>query len=376
MDTSVEARAGGNDAAVTVIDECAKLVHSGEIAYVACIMVKDGNELVCISGGKPGLEFAAMGGSEMMKDELKAEMKKRTTPPEPRDSQANLVYWNCTRMPLAFDFLPALIQAEMRRVRLNAPAPLRVSFFWGANINSTLRTPWQKQCFHNLLLPMPELIGGIHDNLSLQSSTNMGEHAGTTSFYPIVDAFNHGEQIPKIRAPEKALKEVRRALRGTRPVTITLRETEHHPFRNSNIGEWVLFAEWLKERGEYVIFVRDTRFADESLPGQAVMPDASKHLHVRVALYQEAKCNMFVSNGPAMLPVFMDCPWLFFNKITDDRKDFFVNTKHGWETSIGFPVGGQWPWAKPNQRIVWQEDKFEHMRAAWLEHIEPAEVAA
>jgi hypothetical protein len=71
-----------------------------------------------------------------------------------------------------------------------------------------------------------------------------------------------------------------------------------------------------------------------------------------------------------MLPVFMDCPWLFFNNITDERDDFHVNTTAGWERSMGFKVGEQWPWAKPNQRIVWAEDKFEHIRAAWLEYID------
>jgi hypothetical protein len=369
VDKSVPARAGGNDAAVTVIDQCRALVHEGEVAFVACVMVKDSSELVCISGGKPGLEFTAMGGAEMLKDELKEEMRKRINAPVTPDAPANKVFYNCTRMPLAYDFLPTLIQSEMRRVREGAPAPLRVAWFWGANPSSTLRTPWQKQCFLNVLRQMPELIGAIEDNGVLREARNMGEVPSVTSYYPIIEAYNRGEPLPKVRAPKRAVEEVRKA-GGQGMVTITLRETEHHPFRNSNISEWVLFAEWLKDRGENVVFIRDTRFADEPIQGQRICPDASKDLRVRTAFYELAKCNLFVSNGPAMLPVFMDCPWLFFNSITDERKDFYVNTKDGWEASVGIPVGGQWPWAKSYQRIVWQEDKFEHMQAAWKEHVD------
>jgi hypothetical protein len=29
----------------------------------------------------------------------------------------------------------------------------------------------------------------------------------------------------------------------------------------------------------------------------------------------------------------------------------------------------EWPWAKPNQRIVWSHDKFEPMRDAWQEYM-------
>jgi hypothetical protein len=375
MDRTIPARGKGNDAAVTVIDQCASLVHEGEAAFVACIMVKDTSELVTIHGGKPGLEFTAMGGAEMLKDILKDELKKRSRPPEVQEPLGNCYYWNCTLMPLAFDFLPALLQAEMRRRRKKAPSPLRIGFFWGANPNSTLRTPWQKQCYEGLLLQMPQLIGGIVDPLAVSGGQNMGETASTTSFFPIVEAYNNGEDIPKIVATEAAVKDVRKIIKqqfgGQAPVTITLRETDHHPWRNSVIPEWILFAEWLKERGEKVIFLRDTKYADEELRGQITCPPASKNLHFRVALYQEAKCNLFVSNGPAMLPVFMDCPWLFFNAMADERKDFYVGTTDGWERSTGIPVNGQWPWAKPMQRIVWHEDKFEHMTAAWLEHIAP-----
>jgi hypothetical protein len=374
MDTSVPARGNGNDAAVTVIDQCRALVYEGQVAYVACVLVKDGTELVCISGGKPGLEFGAMGGAYMLADELKEEMKKRTRPKEVKDPPASRVFYNCTRMPLAFDFLPAMLQAEMRRVREKSPGPLRIGFFWGGNPDSKMRTPWQTQCYQNLLLYFPALIGAVVDSASCLEGGNMGEDYSTTSFFPIVQAYHRGEPLPKITAPEEAVKEVRKLIKkqfgGQAPVTITWRETEHHPFRNSNKTEWILFAEWLKDRGEKVVFIRDTRFADEPVTGQITCPDASKNLHVRVALYQEAKCNLFVSNGPAMLPVFMDCPWLFFNNITDVREDFYVNTTAGWEKSIGFKVGEQWPWAKPDQRIVWHEDKFEHIQRAWLEHID------
>ncbi len=375
MDKTIAPRSKGNDSAMTVIDECRGMVHDGVVAYVAAVLVKDTNELVTVHGGRAGLEFTAMGGAEMLKDVLKDELRKRTAAPDVKEPLYNYAYYNCTSMPLAFDFLPVLLQAEMQRARRGAPAPLRVAFFWGANPDSNMRTPWQKQCYNGLLLLMPELIGAVVDNYALSSGFNMGETHSCTSFFPIVERYNRGESIPRIVAPKAASKKMRDCLRGMfgdqAPVTITLRDTQHHPFRNSNVPEWVLFAEWLKDRGEKVVFVRDTRNADEPIAGQMTMPIASKELHARVALYEQAKCNMFVSNGPAMLPVFMDCPWLFFNVLTDDREDFKVNTSEGWRKSTGIEPGGQWPWARPNQRIIWHEDKFEHMQKAWLEVIKP-----
>ena len=374
MDREIPPRAKGNDAACNVIDQIRAVVHEGGAAYIAGVLVnKDGTPSV-FHGGQCGLEFAAMGASELLKDDLKEILRRGIYPDIRPDSPANQVMYDCTRRPLAWDVWAVLIQAEMARVREDAPAPLRVGYWWGRQPEHALRTPWQRQCRDGLLKPFLPLLGAVEDPDVIGHARDMVESVFSTAYRPIVEAYRKGEQIPKVTVPEEARVAVKIALQqycgDQAPVTITLREANHVGFRNSKLEEWLLFAGWLKAQGQKVIFVRDTAKAEQQLAGEMTMPDASKHLLVRAALYEQAKCNLFVSNGPAMLPVFMDCPWLMVNALTDERSDFTVNTTLGWEKSTGIPAGGQWPWAKPNQRIVWQEDKFEHIRRAWEEHID------
>jgi hypothetical protein len=375
MDRTIPPRARGNDAACNVIDQIRAVVHEGAAAYIAGVLVaKDGTPSV-FHGGQCGLEFAAMGAAELLKDDLKEVLRRGIYPDINHHATADRIMYDCTRRPLAWDVWAVLIQAEMARVREGAPAPLRVGYWWGRQPEHSLKTPWQRQCRDGLLKPMVTLLGAVEDPGVIGSARDAVGSVFSTAYRPIVEAYENGEPIPKVGVPKEARDAVKEALKqycGDQvPVTITLREAGHVPWRNSKREEWLTFAAWLRCQGEKVIFVRDTHVANEPLPGEMTMPDASINLLVRAALYDQAKCNLFVSNGPAMLPVFMDCPWLMVNTITDERDDFKVNTTDGWEKSTGIPaMTGQWPWAKPNQRIIWQEDKFEHIRDAWIQYVD------
>jgi len=139
------------------------------------------------------------------------------------------------------------------------------------------------------------------------------------------------------------------------PITITLREAAHCDDRNSLIEEWAWFARHLVARGEVVVFVRDTARANEPLDNFVILPDASKNLHVRMALYQAAKINFFVSNGPWNLGLFSDRPYAAF--IAAHSGDP-CNLPDAWELNHGVAVGTQFPWALPKQRVIWQRESY------------------
>ena len=127
-----------------------------------------------------------------------------------------------------------------------------------------------------------------------------------------------------------------------------------------------------------MIFVRDTAKAHEPFDIFETCLQASLDLHARVALYERAKANLFVANGPCILAAFGDRPWLTFTPIEPDDSLYKANTAQFWRMYVGVDVGGQYPWSRPDQRIVWKADSYENICAAWrdLERCVVSKVAA
>jgi hypothetical protein len=77
--------------------------------------------------------------------------------------------------------------------------------------------------------------------------------------------------------------------------------------------------------------------------------------------------NLFVSNGPATLAFFSEWSWMMFLKIEEDGHPYAPNTPKFWRAEFGMEVGTQFPWAQPDQRIVWKGDDYENLVEAWEE---------
>lgn len=355
----------------------------GTIPHAAVIAAWSPTTCATGMAGAGGMEFAINYGCDLLKETLMQRQRNMTAPPVTADGADHVVY-NLSRMPSSFDFLAWLIKQEMMRVREGAPFPLKVKWYFGrdGSRSNCLNTDQRAVNFDGILRQCLELVGAVED-----TSPVMGHSEEDVSLLPVVIAYKRGQKLPELHIPGKLKKEMRDAVHekvGQAPVTITLREVEDNieyaPHRNSNVTEWLKLAEWLESRGERVVFVRDTRLADEPITGFETCPPASKGILARAALYSIAKVNLFVSNGPAMICVFGDKPWLIFNELQDDGK-YWANTIEGWKMCAGVENAGdqekgQWPWSKPNQRIVWKRDTFETMRDAWLQYIEPGLKAA
>jgi hypothetical protein len=183
----------------------------------------------------------------------------------------------------------------------------------------------------------------------------------------IVALHRGGIGVPQVVVPDWAMREVLQHLEGRHPVVLTLRECEHQTARNSNYPAWRDFGRWLEERGERVIMVRDTRFADQvfNTPGMlTTYPEASRDLHIRAALYGQAKMNFFVSNGPWTLACFSDWPWCMFVRV-EEGEAAEVNQPWYWRDYMGVDQEGQLPWQTPHQRIMYEPDTFENLKRAW-----------
>jgi len=274
---------------------------------------------------------------------------------------ANLHEYNYATDPANFDFLVWLVEAEMTRRRHGASGPLKVKFSHTAALTEKGRL------FHeNVHQPLLTLVGAVQD---ASSSGGWRKAFFTTS--DMVQASKRGEQIPRLHADDQCMDAVQQWLQdrsgGRQPVTITLREASHWPNRNSSLENWIKFAKD-KLKDEYVVFVRDTEKGNEPLDGFDTYPQASFHVRVRMALYEQAKINLFISNGPCMMGVFSDKPYLCFiplNPPDQPDKEFYANNPEWWVQHNGIGPGEQWPWALPGQEMIWKHDTYENLCEAW-----------
>jgi hypothetical protein len=242
----------------------------------------------------------------------------------------------------------------MTRIAERAPAPLKVCFWFGRDGKSGLDDPWRRQMFENVMRPALALIGAVEDPTAADGRNRM-----EFGFRDVVSRARQGAIVPRFRATTK------NPIASADYVTITLREAEQWPHRNSNMQAWVRFAYYLENHGERVIFVRDTMQARNKLGSLEICPDASLDLRARASLYQDAKMNYFVSNGPATLAFFSDWPWTMFLKMEPDGHAYAPNTPSFWREQFGMEVGEQFPWARSDQRIVWAGDDYENLISAW-----------
>jgi len=275
------------------------------------------------------------------------------TLPEAPPAPADQVCYNVPQSPLSYDFIHWLVDAEMTRIAEGAPAPLKVCFWFGRDGKTGLDDPWRRGMLENVMRPALALIGAVEDPTAVNGRNKM-----EFGFKGVVDGAKRGLTVPRFRAMTIA------GFAGC--VTITLREAKQWPHRNSNIDAWVEFAWYLRERGERVVVVQDTAHADAPFFfGFETCPQASRVLYARASLYQSAKMNFFVSNGPATLAFFSEWSWTMFLKIEPDGHPYAPNTPSFWREQFGMEVGEQFPWARPDQRIVWKGDDYENLVEAW-----------
>lgn len=183
------------------------------------------------------------------------------------------------------------------------------------------------------------------------------------------DGFGLGQWSVGLQVILAAMKAGVRPLRlpdAPRPdprlVTITLREAEHWPARNSRLVEWRRAAATIRDRGFEIVFVRDSVKAEFPLDGFATDPAASQNLNARARLYLSAACNLFVSNGPAWFALALDAPVLMLRPTTEG-----VGRHSGGDhfRRCGLDPGRQIDGAPQWQRLAWEPDDEAAIVAAF-----------
>jgi hypothetical protein len=358
----------GNRAVVQMLEEVLAEARKGKMNHCAVIM--------SIMGQDPGFGVAGevcmgdvckRGIVELIKS-IDGRASNGIMPPRDETLGDDYVCYNMVVSPVAFDFLFWLVDAQMRRIASGAPAPLKVAFWKGQDGIGRLNEPIMRQFYDNVMRPLLPMIGAVE----VDHRKFMGRCKNLYVPRDIVNYCNEGQHVPKLKAPAGSKLEVAFWLhkRGiVNPVTITLREAQHWDHRNSNLDAWLYFARDLQRKGEQVVFVRDTRRAMERLKGltgiETTYPEAAIDLHIRTGLYEMAKANLFVANGPAALALFTDKPMFSLTPLEDEGHTYFPNTPSFWTQHMGITPPAQFPWLKPDQFLVYEHDTYENICAAW-----------
>lgn len=354
-------RAFGNAEIVAMLERWLVRAKEGRLNYMALVAIEMGKTAYMDYMGSVDVEEQVPWAVDQLKQLIENIIKARMPPPQNYDLDASYVCYNCCKQALAFDFLVWLPGAEMERRREGAPGPLKVGFWAGVSGTQGLYVNYRVKMFDGVVKPAVPLIGAVEDPMACYGRTR------GYRLREIVEGFGKGEEIPKYKPSNRARSLIDSWFtHDERPITITLREQDvYWEHRNSNLEAWLRFGKYLEDRGEMVIFVRDNAKADERLPDASTCPDASKFLDVRCALYERAKCNLLVSNGPASLLLFMDAPWLMLSQ-HNPNSEYMPETPEWWARNGMEP--GQYPWLKPHQREVFSMDDFDSIMSAWKEY--------
>jgi hypothetical protein len=346
----------GNQPVLDLLEDCLHMAREHGMQHVAISMVAYPNKAYFAASGEVPLEINQHESVTKLAERLQRNVDNGKPPPQDESLGAEYACYNAVNGSYGFDFISWLIDAEMRRIRLKAPAPLRVGFWCGWNqeidSNRDKRGHWLEHVFR----PALTLVGAVEDERAIYA-----HRSGTLTRKPITVSANKGESVPRLSAiyDRPVLDEI------DAPVTITLREAGYWPHRNSDLQTWHRFAVKLKQAGERVIFIRDTAMAHEAVAGFETDPLASIDLIHRMRVYETAKCNLFVANGPCELALFSDRPWLCFTPIEDEDSGYRPNTPKFWEEDHGIKVHEQFPWSGPAQRIVWEYPTYDALCRAW-----------
>jgi hypothetical protein len=136
------------------------------------------------------------------------------------------------------------------------------------------------------------------------------------------------------------------------PVSLQLRNNTLFPERNSKLDEWLEFVSYCESHFP-VTFVLvgdreeiDPRFRDR--PNVLVAKDYGTTVEEDLALIQASMLHMGSVSGPTMFAIFRDAPYLIYRfRVQHEEMQ--------WGTSAA--------WATPLQKLVWESETHERIKA-------------
>jgi hypothetical protein len=139
--------------------------------------------------------------------------------------------------------------------------------------------------------------------------------------------------------------------------TITLRNSDYWPERNSDFDAWTGAATFIESMGYQVVWVPDM---DGATPHPA-FDAATWDIDIRAALYEGAALNLGVSNGPVALMAMLNCRYLIFKMVTDGCPSTSVDflKSHGLVPGSSYNERGRLVWENDTEEVLIREISLE-----------------
>lgn len=269
--------------------------------------------------------------------------------------------------PVSFDAVIFMAQAEMQRRAIRAER-LHVVFVGEMRRKSQYDVAEGEWRLHNIVLPAAHLFRATHTlAMDWDQARRIASHHAWLNWPPdwieqtlnlrhhlvggMIKRASSGEAIARPWASEHARRKVREWMTG-RAVTMTVRDADYLSERNSDATLWGNVGRAIAERGFTVYRIGDTTRALEIGSGYAEL-----NLDLRMAMYEHAKFNIVANCGPASLCWLSDRPYIMAGAgyPADEWDGLFVEQ--------GLPLGANWPWALPNQTLLYGKETAEQVIA-------------
>ena len=170
--------------------------------------------------------------------------------------------------------------------------------------------------------------------------------------------------FPMLVVPETAKRLVGEYLQRFQPkkiVTITLREHNYIPERNSNIEQWLRFADSVSDEYQ-IIFIPDAyNYSSpyrEKIKEFEVLDTACWNIPIRAAIYEASWMNLGVVAGPLMVSLYLEkANTLFFYNIYSYPESYRKDIQNYY----GDKEGEKRPYLRFNNHYVFMEDDFDNI---------------
>ncbi len=273
-------------------------------------------------------------------------------------------YYDLHTSPPTYDIVAFLLAAENyrlergeERIRIEIlPGPaggFRADRLWPFSVEE------RRLMLDRVALPMARMLPSADVVLRTDRPERRGCPPGSIGY--MTRLYGLKVQVEMMRRGIRPLRPKMPLPRDPELVTITLREADHWPGRNSNLPEWRRAAELIEARGYHVVVIRDTRMANVPFHGFTTSPVASRQLERRATLYREAAVNLGANGGPLWFALALDARTMIFRPTAKGHPASSLD----YLAACGIPMGGQIPGAPAYLRLVWADDTADEILAAF-----------
>jgi hypothetical protein len=258
-------------------------------------------------------------------------------------------YYDLNTSPATHDFCNWLARVEAHRRQQREPF-VDIMFVLGDRKRSPRDKvyPYERKVWrvHNLLMPLTRCLPSVRYIGIAESGEQTLNYVNVGS--PVVNPF--------LKAPAAAASIAAAYLKGKKkPISITLRQSEFEPTRNSSGDQWGQVCDWLSARGYTPIYVPD---GEALQAGNAWVLDAETYTpaamspEIRLALYEQCVTNLMTTGGPMVLALMADVPLMAWKLIVPGIK---CASPHHMKMSAMSP---QDYWG-PYKKLYWSPDRYE-----------------